>query len=429
MATEDKPVLRIARIEVQGLFGLFNHVIDLNLDSRVTVLHGPNGVGKTTLLRMLVALTTNSTEAVANIPFTRLRVSLTDDTVMTVDALVEVRPANLDEGISETATKKLTFHFSDEDVVRNFTKQSSIDSNYTERFREERWLGNGTSGSIRLHKFFGTAQTYFIRAQRLFYTSDLKNHPDIETPAELVTRPGVWAIASDLQKQINRATIRHARLAEQLDQSFPNRLLQSPERTVAIDALRTRLQALEARRTTLQKLGILGDSTAKPLDRDVLTKLTPAQGSVMTLYAEDNEKKLDLFNELATKTELFLRIINKRFLRKTVRADREQGLQILGHDGQPIELRALSSGEQHQLVMFYDLLFRTPAGALVLIDEPELSQHVVWQRQFLPDLLEIVRIAGIDALVATHSPSIIGGHHDLLVALSPDDDDSDAATP
>jgi len=48
------PTARIKRIEVVGLFGLYDHVIDLNLEDRVTILHGPNGVGKTVLLQMII---------------------------------------------------------------------------------------------------------------------------------------------------------------------------------------------------------------------------------------------------------------------------------------------------------------------------------------------------------------------------------------
>ena len=86
----------------------------------------------------------------------------------------------------------------------------------------------------------------------------------------------------------------------------------------------------------------------------------------------------------------------------------------------PLALEALSSGEQHELVLHYDLLFRVRPNILVLIDEPELSLHVAWQKRFLPDLLEIVATARFGVLIATHSPYIVGDYSDLMIGLGED---------
>lgn len=53
----------------------------------------------------------------------------------------------------------------------------------------------------------------------------------------------------------------------------------------------------------------------------------------------------------------------------------------------------------------------------MLIDEPELSLHVGWQVEFLKDLQEIIELADLDILMATHSPDIIQDRWDLTVEL------------
>lgn len=53
----------------------------------------------------------------------------------------------------------------------------------------------------------------------------------------------------------------------------------------------------------------------------------------------------------------------------------------------------------------------------MLIDEPELSLHVVWQKQFLDDLLKIIELQKINVIIATHSPQIINNRWDLTVDL------------
>jgi predicted ATP-binding protein involved in virulence len=48
--------MKITQISVGKLFGQFNHSIKLNINENVTIIHGPNGVGKTTLLRLVDAI-------------------------------------------------------------------------------------------------------------------------------------------------------------------------------------------------------------------------------------------------------------------------------------------------------------------------------------------------------------------------------------
>ena len=137
----------------------------------------------------------------------------------------------------------------------------------------------------------------------------------------------------------------------------------------------------------------------------------------MTLYVHDTAGKLEVLDDFASRTRLFLGNVNAKYRHKSIRLDREQGLVAMSASGEPFELDSLSSGEQHELVLHYDLLFRVPPNTVVLIDEPELSLHVAWQKRFLPDLLEIVRLSGFDALIATHSPFIAGSRDDLMVEL------------
>jgi predicted ATP-binding protein involved in virulence len=97
--------------------------------------------------------------------------------------------------------------------------------------------------------------------------------------------------------------------------------------------------------------------------------------------------------------------------------NKEKGLVFTNKDGISLPLENLSSGEQHELVLFYDLLFRVTPGSLILIDEPELSLHVVWQEQFLKDIQQVTTLANIDVIIATHSPDIISDRRDLVVEL------------
>ena len=41
--------MRVRSIDVKGLFGVFNNEIPINSAERVTIIHGPNGFGKTVM--------------------------------------------------------------------------------------------------------------------------------------------------------------------------------------------------------------------------------------------------------------------------------------------------------------------------------------------------------------------------------------------
>lgn len=141
----------------------------------------------------------------------------------------------------------------------------------------------------------------------------------------------------------------------------------------------------------------------------------------MTLYVHDTTAKLAKLDALRDRSRLLLEKMNQKYRHKNIRVHREHGLVAVNNEGQRLELDCLSSGEQHELVLYYDLLFRVPSNTIVLIDEPELSLHVAWQKKFLPDLLEIVALSNFDTLIATHSPYIIGDRADLMIGLGGSD--------
>jgi ABC-type glutathione transport system ATPase component len=99
--------------------------------------------------------------------------------------------------------------------------------------------------------------------------------------------------------------------------------------------------------------------------------------------------------------------------------DQELGFRV-EVDGSPNPLppTRLSSGEQQILVLAHQILFAAKPKTLVLIDEPELSLHVVWQATFVDDLARMGSVADLSFLLATHSPTLIGGREDLKRSLN-----------
>jgi ABC-type glutathione transport system ATPase component len=77
----------------------------------------------------------------------------------------------------------------------------------------------------------------------------------------------------------------------------------------------------------------------------------------------------------------------------------------------------LSSGEQEEIILLYELLFIAPDESLILLDEPETSLHVSWQQMIIEDLHKIAELKQHNYIISTHSPDIIGGNLNLTKDL------------
>lgn len=107
--------------------------------------------------------------------------------------------------------------------------------------------------------------------------------------------------------------------------------------------------------------------------------------------------------------QAFRDIINRcDFANKQLEIDKRFGFRFVSNDELHtiLALDQLSSGEKQMIIQVYELLFRAQSGTLVLIDEPELSLHMMWQMNYLKNLTEIAKLRGFQCIIATHSPQI-----------------------
>lgn len=79
------------------------------------------------------------------------------------------------------------------------------------------------------------------------------------------------------------------------------------------------------------------------------------------------------------------------------------------------KIGSLSSGERHLLVLLTIFVIEGNRRQLFMVDEPEISLNMIWQRKLLPLLNELAPNAEI--IVASHSPSIARANSKYLVEL------------
>ncbi len=157
---------------------------------------------------------------------------------------------------------------------------------------------------------------------------------------------------------------------------------------------------------------------SEDIQNQCLDEIKEEDTKVLTLYVNDAKEKLAVYEEMLQRIDLFTEILNKKRLAfKRVKIDREKGFVFITDKDKPLQLTQLSSGEQHEVVLLFELIFRAKDNVLVLIDEPEISLHIAWQKEFLHDLKRIISLQNVSAIISTHSPQIIDNNWHLVVDL------------
>ena len=454
--------MRITEVVVEGLFGIFDHTISLNAEERITIIHGPNGFGKTILLQMLNGLFNNKFTEFRSIPFRKFEVRFEEGSAIWVDELSESNILQQDLRDSLEPDDRSTrehVHLPKTPIIINFLGNNGQTDSFIfepinadeiplpmiedvtglERIGGSKWLSDHGEilsldevidrfGHLLPLKFEEpdwwvrvkeSTKIHLIGIERLFNISGRR-----ATRGRFIhsRSPGVpWVptvegYPNELFKTIQEKLAESAALSQSLDRTFPARLVeQMGHSKLTENQIKNKLDELEKKRSRLEEVGLVD----KEQDMDFLPiqQITKNAEEVLSVYVQDVEKKLSVFDEIADKIELFKKIINERLLYNRITISRQEGFSFLTRGDKPLPVTSLSSGEQHELVLLYQLLFEVRPNSLILIDEPELSLHVAWQQQFLQDLQEITQLASFDVLIATHSPQIIHDRWDLTVEL------------
>lgn len=446
--------MKIKRIVVKELFGIFDHEIPLKMDDHITIIHGPNGYGKTILLTLVNALFRSQYSKLRRIPFGELTVEFDDGHSLRLikSSSVSDTPGKGKSGEQLTLeffkgrSKPKSYQIKPLEIER-FSIPSRFISDSVhglERIGPESWLYLPTKEEFsfeellvrfgdRLPISFGSSlfrekksepdwlkeikkslRIHFIETQRLLNVSSALYRKEKEESSPMV--PTVINYSEELAKKIQSKLAEYGSLSQSLDSTFPSRLVKGkPFKERTVEELKRELKELEDKRSGLIKAGILDkEKEIRELqDQDIEERNI----NVLSVYIEDVKEKLGVFDDLNARIDLLLKMINSRFLYKVLSINKIEGFVFTTKDRKKLAPTDLSSGEQHELVMFYEMLFKVERESLILIDEPELSLHVIWQLSFLEDLEKVTHIAGFDVLIATHSPGIINNRWDLTVEL------------
>lgn len=444
--------MEIKKIVITKLFGYLDYEIPFKQEN-ITLIHGPNGCGKTTIIKLINAIFNWNYAIIKNTPFEKISIHFKDKKVLTIRRLIEQSSNNASSPLHR---KQITIKIKYSGISEEYIPQVLSSNERTfpldiigqsipelERIGQEEWVDKFSNEILSIddilelyaerlpftnrpiiHKpdwfenLLNQTNVLFIQSQRLTKTT-FSNQERYYSGRQINIRDAVELYSNEIKDIISKKLVESGIIAQSKDRTFPSRLLQSDfPNEISQQEITDKFNQMEEKSKKLIAAGISEEQASLPFPKE---KIEDMEKKVLWLYLQDVEEKLKIFDDLQPQIETFMTIINSKLngQEKSFEVSRKQGLMFRSFLGETQELspKTLSSGEQHQLVVFYALLFKAKKGSLVLIDEPEISQHLEWQRRFLRDLSKVVELGNHTFLIATHSPQIINDHWDWVVAL------------
>lgn len=366
--------------------------IELNRDTNI--FFGVNGSGKTSLLKILHGAMSNETDHLRNVPFTAAEVSihsLTWDKIFT-RSLKKPKPSSATRRLSKAALhREVTIE--DEVVVPGLQPgdaafEWSCRPSKPKEASSTRWAHEYLP-TTRLHVSDQPFMSYheYARSGRVWLTEDQLDMFFAGAVEQLWIRYSsqVLGAVRTAQEQ-GLASILRAVLSTESAKRKRRKSKLTPETAYA------RVKNFLKRQDSVSILGTQAaferrynaDTTLQDVVQDIDSVEDKIEAAMMS------RNKLQ---------ELIARMFKGN---KEIRYT-DESIEVYTQSGDKIGLASLSSGEKHLLRIFVQTVLVEESS--MMIDEPELSMHVDWQKDLIHSLRALNSTTQL--IFATHSPEIL----------------------
>jgi predicted ATP-dependent endonuclease of OLD family len=380
----------ITEISIEGLLGRADP-IKLTLNRGVNIFFGENGCGKTTLLKVLDAALSRDGTAMERLPVSKA----------TVDIF----------SIDDKKVYRHTWERSAPDSANQLAQRQLelIEREYLETADGRYLLRHGRPGSnwrmtpSRKNKRVVTRWTHtFLPTTRLYFGEAA---PGRSAPnrAQLSDQELDQAFSDSVNKawlQFYSRTLNQVRSIQESGLRAVLRHVLNPANPTKIDASRdaaavyARVANFLARQSQSEQITLGSQSTFRSRYED--------DANLRTIVDNLDEVERSIEQSMVP-INGFLETMSRLFSRGKKLGLTDNELQIHLADGRTLPIAQLSSGEKHLVKVLLSSMTSGPNA--ILIDEPELSLHLDWQRLFVQTILSLNPTCQL--ILASHSPEVM----------------------
>lgn len=416
--------------EIIGLFKTGNNY-KFDFKDDINIFVSENGVGKTSILKLLIAVLENDYETLNEIYFEIINITINDNkyTINKKKICQELQndyyglldcirsflnPSHYISLINDfNETRRFNLFQIESYLRKNVRNRTRADNSFIYRRGYQLLQRLKEKESELLKEQLGTIKED-LKSEILFYPTYRK----IEAPQEKIfftdddieiTNKYISFGMNDVEQQINS-------LLFQL-RSSTNRAYTEINSKIINDLATEDLSKLinYVKKIDIHKFDVVIDRIGKDnitcyekLKKFIEGKITNLpNGDFLTYYINKLISIYDNQKPLSDRLLKFTEVCNKYLVNKHFNYD-ESMLQVdivsTDDDITPIGIDDLSSGEKQIVSIFAKVYLGLSTPSILIIDEPEISLSIEWQKQFLKDIYDSHKI---NLLIATtHSPFI-----------------------
>lgn len=441
----EERIMRLSNLVVKKLYGNYDYDVSFNED--VTLIYGMNGCGKTTILNIITAIITGTLYNLFSYKFENVSLTYYDeiDQKNKFNIIISKKSDDILEVIFNGKPTNISKLQLSEDQRRRTT---GIEILYFEEYpilndirREFNYVYLALNRAISLSdkdNYFPRRRYFLVEEEEIVEPEKVDS--EIRYIENLIVRR--YMTATSQTNNINNE-FRNSILKSALDVNVQTDLGKfMSDFNIKNIKKNEIIKIRDSYVKILSDLNLVSEDEKKQYNiffQNYSTKIKSLGNSIsieemFSLFIEYNEmKKIQNIVDIAADTEmqkaiimkpieLFLTIVNE-FISSSD-SKKEIGINIngrvyfsTGDNKQNLSVQFLSSGERQLLIFFANLIFgvKDTSSGIFVVDEPELSLHLSWQKVFVKKALEVNN--NVQFIFATHAPEIIGNRRDKMYKL------------
>ena len=426
----------ISSIIVKDLFGFLKYDIVLKKQQDIIIFYGDNGSGKTTILNLLFHMLSPEDNRghktyISSVPFREFTVSFLNGYQVT--ALREneiIGPYTLSIKDKDCTLASHLLHLNSEGLVRD-----QDDSTYIPLLQE---LKNLQLGLFLLpdnrkiqSNLYDKDETTRPRLRKRRPANDdrlISWEEEEEENTDKLVGQALGRSMNWIRRQAYSASRQGENDTSNIYAEIIKRIATVRRQSKETDKLNFSQLICKARELQERSFHFSRFGLTSPFEEitDLIPLMQGASGpkkgvinQILSPYLRSYEARLNALDALRETLETFFNIFNQFYNYKTLQFNLRDGISVVtNHNESYLDPKGLSSGEKQLLLLFCNVLFARDRSSIFIIDEPELSLNIKWQRELISSLVACVKGCDVQFIFATHSLEMIARHKPSALRLN-----------